>query len=228
MTILFITGIDTDIGKTVVCGALAKTMLDMGLSVYTQKLVETGCVDDISNDLLEHERIVGKSFNHAESELHCPYRFTTPASPHLAAERDGRKIDTVHLSKQMTKLASQTNHLLVEGAGGLCVPLNQDKLIVDFIVEQGLPVVLVTSPRLGSINHTLLSLELCKSKNIDVRAIIYNHYLNIPNWMVKDTRVMLSESLKKSFPVALFLDLGYKTDSLSITVKQMRLLLADS
>ena len=206
MTTLFITGIDTDIGKTVACGILAKTMIEKGLSVYTQKLVETGCSQGVSHDLRVHAEIVGKEFNTANPDLHCPYRFISPASPHLAAARDGQFVDPHFLAKQMSDLAMQADHLLVEGAGGLCVPLNNEMMIVDFVVDQQLPVVLVTSTRLGSINHTLLSLALCLSKGIDVRAIIYNHYPIIEDWLVKDTKSVLQDKLTHSYPDALWLD----------------------
>ena len=207
MTTLFVTGIDTDIGKTVACGVLARTMLASGLSIYTQKLVETGCIDGESNDLLRHEKIVGQPFNFSTPELHCPYRFTTPASPHLAAERDGKVVDAAFLSQQMSILADECDHLLVEGAGGLCVPLSRDKMIVDFIVEHELPLVLVTSPRLGSINHTLLSLSICLANGIDVRAIIYNHYPISEDWLVNDTKAVLQEKLNRSYPGVVWFDL---------------------
>ena len=226
MTTLFITGIDTDIGKTVACGVMAKTMLQMGYFVYTQKLVETGCKNGISNDLLEHEKIVGKPFNHEEIELHCPYRFTTPASPHLSAQRDGKSVDGIYLAEQMQCLASKTDHLLVEGAGGLCVPLNENMMIIDFVKEQGLPIVLVTSPRLGSINHTLLTLSLCESKNIDVRAIIYNHYPNVKGWMREDTRMVLKTELEKHFSKALWLDLNNSSEVFHFTQDEVNALLS--
>ena len=225
MTTLFVTGIDTDIGKTVACGVLARTMLENGLSVYTQKLVETGCVDDVSKDLLMHEKIVGKAFNFSTPEQHCPYRFTTPASPHLAAERDNSWVDPDFLKLQMSLLAEQCDHLLVEGAGGLCVPLNQEKMIVDFIDEHKLPVVLVTSARLGSINHTLLSLSLCLTKGIDVRAIIYNHYPDDSDWLVLDTKAVLQDKLKHSFPKMLWLDLFNKNQNFIITESQWKQLM---
>jgi len=100
---------------------------------------------------------VGKS-----KKDHSPYTFLLPASPHL--------------SGAIKSLESQCDHLLVEGAGGLCVPFNKQDMLVDLVVAQNLPVVLVTSAKLGSINHTILSLELCRQRNIDVRALVYNHF----------------------------------------------------
>ncbi len=225
MTTLFISGIDTDIGKTYACGALAKRLLDLQFVLYTQKLVETGCAEGVSNDLLMHEKIVGKSFNKASLDEHCPYRFTLPASPHLAAEKDQQAIDIQYLKKQMESLASQVDHLLVEGAGGLCVPLTNKAMIVDFIQDNKLPVVLVTSGRLGSINHTVLSLALCRSKNIDVRAIIYNHYPNVPAWMFENTREILKQRLKASFSKAIWLELAENSDVIHMSVDEAEILL---
>ncbi len=225
MTTLFISGIDTDIGKTYACGALAKSLLAMGFSLYTQKLVETGCDSDVSNDLLKHEEIVGKKFNIAEKDLHCPYRFLTPVSPHLAAKIDERKIDTAYLRHQMQSLASQCDHLLVEGAGGLCVPLTDDEMLIDYIVDNQLSIILVTSARLGSINHTLLSLELCRVKSIDVRAIIYNHYPNVTFEMLENTRQTLQKYLREFFSETLWLELSEGSDCISLDENEAALLL---
>lgn len=224
MTTLFISGIDTDIGKTYACGALAKSLFAMGFSLYTQKLVETGC-DGISKDLLMHEKIVGKKFNKSDVNLHCPYRFLTPVSPHLSAQIDGKVVDTAYLGQQMINLAAQCQHLLVEGAGGLCVPLNDDELLVDFVVNHRLPVVLVTSARLGSINHTLLSLELCRAKNIDVRAIIYNHYPKVSVRMLEDTRKTIKKFVGEFFEATLWFDLLEGSDLISFDEKEAKILL---
>lgn len=225
MTTLFITGIDTDIGKTYACGMLAKALLAQGFSLYTQKLVETGCSDGVSADLLMHEKIVGKTFNLADADLHSPYRFKTPVSPHLSAELDGVTIDMTYLGQQMTALESVCEHLLVEGAGGLCVPLNDEKMLIDFIVDHQLPVVLVTSARLGSINHTLLSLELCRIKNIDVRAIVYNHYPKVPVSMLENTRQTIKRYVREFFSETLWLELPEVTDVISLNKDETALLL---
>lgn len=225
MTILFVTGIDTEVGKTVACGVLAKTLLNSGLSVYTQKLVETGCKDGISHDLLEHQRIVGRQFNDKAPELHSPYRFKTPVSPHLAAEMDGQAIDIHYLSKQMSDLSTQCQHLLVEGAGGLYVPLIHECTILDFIIDHGLPIILVTSPRLGSINHTLLSLAVCLEKKIDVRAIIYNHYPQVDSWMVDSTRSVIQNYIKQNFNQTIWLELLSDSEQFEISFNDAEKLL---
>jgi len=227
MTALFVTGIDTEIGKTMACGVLAKTLLQQGFSLYTQKLVETGCEGEVSNDLQMHEKIVGHAFNDMGEDLHCPYRFTTPVSPHLAAEIDGRSINVEYLSNQMKILKAARNHLLIEGAGGLCVPLNINYMLVDFVIEHQLPIVLVTSARLGSINHTMLTLELCAQKNVDVRAIIYNYYPEVSVGMVESTRHVLKEYINQNFGDTLWLDLMKAQEVFQLNTKQIEQLLTE-
>jgi len=165
MTTLFITGIDTNIGKSIACGALAKCLLEQNYNVFTQKWIETGC-DTISEDLQVHQAVAKKKFNNSNIEKHSPYRFSFPASPHLSAQLEGKKIDDRYLISQTKKLSNECDHLLIEGAGGLCVPISNEVLLIDLIEELKTPIVLVTSGRLGSINHTILSLELCWQRNI--------------------------------------------------------------
>ena len=221
MTTLFISGIDTDIGKSIACGALAKTLIEAGHHVFTQKLIETGCPSGQSADLATHQNIVGKVFNIAKPEQHCPYTFSYPASPHLAAQREGKTIDYEYLCKQMHTLQQQCEHLLIEGAGGLYVPLNQETKIIDFIEENHLPVVLVTSAKLGSINHTLLSLAACQQRSIEVRAIIYNHFGQDEAAIVNDTREVLAAHIKKLETQPVWLELKKHTTNLNCSNKEV-------
>lgn len=217
MTTLFITGIDTDIGKSIACGALAKKLIEAGHHLFTQKLVETGCINAQSADLATHKNIVGKTFNTGEFDQHCPYTFSFAASPHLAAEREGKTIDSSYLAKQIQALENQCDHLLVEGAGGLNVPLNRQSNIIDFIADNNLPIVLVTSAKLGSINHTLLSLQACLQRDIEVRAIIYNHHGQDEVAIVADTREVLQAYIKTLEVEPIWLELEKNNFDISIT-----------
>ena len=98
--------------------------------------------------------------------------------------------------------------VLIEGAGGLYVPLSEAYQTIDYVAEHGLPVVLVTSPRLGSINHTLLSLEACRNRNIEVAAVAYNLYPPAPEPIVRDTRTYLKAYLADRFPAARWLEVN--------------------
>ena len=187
----FVTGIDTDAGKSIVTGVLARALSARGERVITQKFIQTGC-DGLSEDIETHRRIMGIGLlPEDEDGTTCPIVFTYPASPHLAAAIDGRDIDLTLIGRSTEKLLQKYDTVLIEGAGGLYVPLSEAYRTIDYVAEHGLPVVLVTSPRLGSINHTLLSLEACRNRNIEVAAVAYNLYPPAPEPIVRDTRTYL-------------------------------------
>ena len=219
MTTLFISGIDTDIGKTIACGCLANTLLSKGHNVFTQKWVETGVPESdvrISQDLAAHQRISNARFNTENYELHAPYLFKVAASPHLAAKLEDQEIDCSYLVEQTRKLESQCEHLLIEGAGGLCVPLTHDKLTVDLIEELELPIILVTSGKLVSINHSILSLEYCQQRNLEVRAIIYNEFPNINPKILEDSRDILTKHAKTRYPNIAWIDMSVNATILAL------------
>jgi dethiobiotin synthetase len=169
-----IAGIDTDVGKTVVAGLFARYLLDQQYSVTTCKLVQTGC-KNISEDILLHRKLMGVPlFEYDKDSTSCPYVFTTPASPHLAAKLEQKIIDPGALTRSISTLQKSHDFLLVEGAGGLMVPLTNDLILIDFFAQMEFPLVLVCSSKLGSINHTRLSLEAIKNRGIELLGIVYN------------------------------------------------------
>ena len=156
--VYFVTGIDTDAGKSIVTGVLARDWAGRGRRVVTQKFIQTGC-PGLSEDIETHRRIMGTGLLPEDLDgTTCPIVFTYPASPHLAAAIDSRRIDLSLIGKCTEKLLEKYDVVLLEGAGGLFVPLEGLYNTIDYVAERRLPVILVTSPRLGSINHTLLSL----------------------------------------------------------------------
>lgn len=176
MKTYFITGIDTDAGKSVATGMLAKYLRSKGVNVITQKLIQTGCVG-VSEDIITHRKLMGIELQHVDVDFTtCPQVFTYPCSPHLAAEIDSREIDFDAIKASTQKLESMYEKVLLEGAGGLMVPITRSYYTIDYIADNQLPVILVTSSKLGSINHTLLSLEALFARNIEVAGIIYNKY----------------------------------------------------
>lgn len=177
--VIFISGIDTGVGKTAATGALAKALAEAGKKVITQKMVQTGC-ERVSEDIEEHRRIQGIPFMEEDKlGLTCPYVFTYPCSPHMAAEKDGRKIDLDTITKATEQLCEHYEYVLLEGAGGLMVPNDFESLTIDYIRECHYPLVLVTSGKLGSLNHTLLSIFAARQMGIHIQAIIYNQYPSI-------------------------------------------------
>jgi len=197
---LFISGIDTNIGKSVATACLYKKMLAEGIRVITQKLIQTGCTD-LSEDIEMHRKIAGVPFSEEDKQgLTCPYIFTHPCSPHLAAEIDGQVIDISYLTACTGQLEALYDVVLLEGAGGLMVPLSREMLTIDYVAEQKYPVILVTSGRLGSLNHTLLSLEALKNRNMKLHSIIYNQYPSSDELIEADSLRFIREHCEKYFP----------------------------
>lgn len=182
MSVLFISGIDTDIGKTYATGLLAKALMQQGVGVITQKLVQTGISKQadgelgIADDILSHRQLMGMPLQPCDLDFTtCPYRYEKPASPHLSAALANRPLNINVITDATNALQADYEVVLLEGAGGLLVPINEQLLTLDYIAKQGYPIVLVTSGRLGSINHTLLSLEAIKSRGLMIHSVIYNH-----------------------------------------------------
>lgn len=206
--VYFISGIDTGIGKTYTTGYLAKLWNAQGKKTITQKLIQTGNVD-ISEDIEQHRQIMGMGwFPEDESKLTMPEIFTYPASPHLATKLDGREIDFQKIANATQQLAEKYEIVLLEGAGGLMVPLTTDLLTIDYVAEKNLPVILVTSGRLGSINHTILSLEALKSRGLELHALAYNLNDQSQDELIsKDTADYLKNYLTKHFPNCQWIDI---------------------
>ncbi len=157
-TQLFITGISTEIGKTVVAAILTEA-----LQADYWKPVQSGDLHNTDSDKIE-------ALTSFEPVIHPEtYRLKTPASPHYSAEVDG-----VEIAMSKFKIPATNNHLIIEGAGGLHVPLNDKQLLIDLMEQLDIPVVLVSQNYLGSINHTLLSIEALQRRNIPVKGIIFN------------------------------------------------------
>ena len=196
-----VAGIDTGIGKTVVTGLLAKSLLARGTDVITVKMVQTGN-DGFSEDIDAHRRICG-GISHPEDAagLTAPQIFAFPSSPKLAAEREGRTVDLDRITSAVRTCAAAHDVTLVEAAGGLHVPLTDDRLTIDFAAERGWPVILVTCGRLGSLNHTLLSLEALRARRMRLAGVVYNWFPGTDPEIDRDTPEMTRRYLMRwGFP----------------------------
>ena len=188
-------GIDTDAGKSVVTGLLARHLLDQGKAVTTLKLVQTGC-SGTAEDIVQHRRLMGQALTDWDRDgTTCPYVFPFPASPLLAARMAGAVIDTAVLDRSIETLRQRHEWLLVEAAGGLLVPLQEHLLLLDYLAAKQLPLILVTSPRLGSINHTRLSLEALRTRSVPLVGLVYNLHGDHPREIVQDTLVECRKAL---------------------------------
>jgi len=167
---LFITGTDTGVGKTYVACGLATALRAQGGNVGVFKPFESG----IGMGHADHHLLKQASGVTDADRLICPYQFEEALAPVVAAERAGVTIDWSHVLKNYATLCSQHEWMIVEGSGGLLVPLATGKTNVDLIHELGLPVLLVARLGLGTINHTLLSIKLLESEKIPVAGIVLN------------------------------------------------------
>ncbi len=206
-------GIDTDCGKTYVTGILADNLLKKGKNLITSKLVQTGC-KGIPEDIIEHRRLMGIELLPEDSSgLTCPHVFSYPASPHLAAEIDNKIIDLNVIRESAKQLLKNYDLLLTEAAGGLMVPITKNYLTVNYIADNQLPLILVTSSKLGSINHTLLSLEICRSYNIDLQLVIYNKLPGGDETIANSTFDFLKKYIKEKFPETQLLHINELTEN---------------
>lgn len=171
-----ISGVDTDAGKSIATGWWAKQRLASGRRVITQKLVQTGNTN-LSEDILRHREMMGIDLlPEDEDRLTMPEIYTYPCSPHLAARIDGRPLDINKITAATKILNERYDEVLLEGAGGLMVPLTEDLLTIDYIQQMNYPMIFVTGGVLGSISHTLLAFEAIKRRDINVTHIIYNRF----------------------------------------------------
>ncbi len=203
--IYFISGIDTDAGKSYCTAWLARELAQSGKRVITQKFIQTGNTGH-SEDIDLHRRITGTGYLPEDREgLTMPEIFSYPCSPHLAARIDQRPIDFGKIERATKELARRYDIVLVEGAGGLMVPLTEEYLTIDYITEKKYPLIFITSGKLGSINHTLLSFEAIKKRGIVLDTVLYNLYPTVEDETIqKDTMEYIQNYLSKNFPKTKF------------------------
>jgi len=163
---LLVLGTDTGVGKTVVTALFTKAYRQQGLNVMPFKPV--ACGSDDASFLASHAQV-----DEADVSL---YKFKKPLSPHLAAEAEGVTIKTEDIIRKLSKLQAENDAVIVEGVGGVLVPLNRRELFVDLAKSLDLPVVIVARPNLGTLNHTLLTVKACRDKGLDVLGLVINRY----------------------------------------------------
>jgi dethiobiotin synthetase len=173
---VFITGIGTDVGKTIVSAIVAEA-----LQADYWKPVQAGYDDGTDSEW------VNRMLSNAKSNIHPEtYKFKMPASPHIAAKEEGVIIEIEKIYNQYCQFPTANSHLVIEGAGGLLVPLNENEFVADLIKKLNAKVILVSRNYLGSINHSLLTAEVCKQRRIDVAGWIFNdNYMHYEEQIVK-------------------------------------------
>jgi dethiobiotin synthetase len=171
---LFVTATDTEVGKTVVTAGLALALQEQGIRVGVMKPVQSGhLADDPEGDGGRLKRWTGVE---AKPEEIVPYSFSLPVAPWIAARSAGVVIDQAGLVERIRTMAKQYDLLLVEGAGGLLAPVGPDWTMADLAEELGWPLVIVARPNLGTVNHTVLTLEAACSRGLHPLGVILNGY----------------------------------------------------
>jgi dethiobiotin synthetase len=170
---LFITGTDTGVGKTLVAAGLTRLARKHGVRALAVKAVETGCA--LQDGVLYPED--GAFLREAaEQELSidecAAFRFTLPSSPAAAAAHEGREITVSQIETHVRGIAARGDLILVEGAGGLMVPIHGSTMMIDLIERLGYPTLLVARTRLGTINHTLLSVHALRNRSAEIAGIV--------------------------------------------------------
>lgn len=167
---LFVTATDTGVGKTMVCGLLLRFLQAQGVTAGYQKWVSTGGVT--SADLETVARLADMVFPVEELEWRVPYRFAFPASPHLAAELEGRVVETERIIEALRSAQATCELLVVEGVGGVLVPLTRGLLLADLVARLRLPSLIVARSGLGTINHTLLTIEALRQRGLTILGVL--------------------------------------------------------
>lgn len=182
----FITGTGTGVGKTIVTAGIAGHFLSNGKNVSIMKPVQTGTGKSVSD--LETVKAIVPGIIPLPKLLASPYSFSLPASPLLAAKSENREINPNTILKAFNDASSRTDIdvLLVEGAGGLLVPLTEEFLMIDLISQMNIPAILVSAAGLGTVNHTLLSIEAMKKRNLKIAGIVINKMPVNPSIVEKD------------------------------------------
>ncbi len=202
---VFVTGTGTEVGKTVVAAAIARTLAAEGNRVAVFKPAITGLDEDGEPDQALLRRAAGSE--QSDEEI-APYRYGPPMSPHLAAELAGEEIAPQRLREAVDAAAAGADALVCEGVGGLFVPLADGYLVRDLAVELGLPLVIAASPELGTINHTLLTIEAARSAGLKVSAVVLTPWPEQPDAIGRSNRetiAVLGEARVETLPT---LDLG--------------------
>jgi dethiobiotin synthetase len=179
---IFITGTDTGVGKTVIAAGLARALESRGIDVGVMKPAATGCPKRRGRRVSEDvEYLLGACDSKDDRDLVCPYLLRDPLAPEIAAEREGVRIDVRTILRAFRRLSREHEVVIVEGAGGLFVPLKPKYFMLDLAVALDAPLIVVARPGLGTINHTLLTCEAARGAGIDVAGIIINDYVRKPS-----------------------------------------------
>lgn len=195
-----ITGTDTGVGKTCVTALLAAAIANQTSSIAVIKAVQTGCENQIGRHPAPDLAAVAEMAQWAQEDprLILGAGFPDACSPHLAAAIQGTSISMNHLNRVVRDAMSQYDHVLMEGAGGLLVPLQEDFFFIDWLREWNAPTLLVARAGLGTINHTLLSVEAMRQRHIPLAGVVLNEStpLGADRWIAEENAAYLKRKIE--------------------------------
>jgi dethiobiotin synthetase len=173
---LFITGTDTGVGKTAVTAGLAMWLTSLGIPVGVMKPIQTGCIHRRGRLIpLDSLFLMSTAGVRDDLDLVTPYRFGPPVAPLVASELSGRPIRMSRIMEAYQKLSADHPVMLVEGIGGLLVPITEKATVLDLVLMLNLPVLVVATTALGTINHTRLTVRCAQQAGIRVAGVVLNH-----------------------------------------------------
>lgn len=203
----FVTGTDTDVGKTLISAALIYSLLKETERVSGMKPVASGSIETghgLKNE--DADLLLEASNVDADYDLICPYRFLPPIAPHIAAQEQGTVISIDHILKCYRRLQACSDTVVVEGVGGWQVPLDENKSMSDLAIELDLPVIIVVGVRLGCINHALLTADCVLASGLSVAGWVFNQI--DPDMQQVDA---VKHSLQNRMPGRLIADIPWQT-----------------
>jgi dethiobiotin synthetase len=218
---IFVTGTGTEVGKTVVAAVIAHTLAAQGQRVAVFKPAVTG-LDETGE--ADHELLRRAAGSKQSDEEIAPYRYGPPASPHLAAEMAGERIEPARLLKTARIAADGADTLVCEGVGGLLVPLasrvspaireelDSPYLVRDLAVDLGYPLAIAASPGLGTINHTLLTIEVARAAGLEVAMVVFTPWPKRPTKVERSNLETIASLGEIEVRPLLSLDLAKPTD----------------
>jgi len=185
---VFVTGTDTEVGKTVLAGAICAALAARGERVAAFKPVVTGLDEPSGEWPRDHELLASVASAGQTAEDVAPARFGPAASPHYAAELAGTTLEPLELARAARAAGEAADALVCEGVGGLMVPLTSGYLVRDLAVDLDLPIVVAARPGLGTISHSLLSVEAARTAGIEVKAVVLTPWPDDPSPMERSNR----------------------------------------
>ena len=190
----FITGTDTGVGKTLVSGGIANILHSAGKKVGVFKPVASGCEKDFDG-LFSQDAVFLRDWSRCDAELSAinPVRFVTPAAPYVCEEHERMQVDFEGMARAYDEICGQSEVMIVEGVGGIRVPLSQGVDVLEMAKWFGLPLVIVARPDLGTINHTLLTIDAARNAGLHIAGVVISGYNAETAGLAEETLPMVLE-----------------------------------